>query len=128
LRRVGASHAELAQWLRQSKRVVVDRSTVRRYLAQLPELQGPPSSEQDDEHRSELTDSARVLSPSRPADADQLGLSSWPIGQSGQATIIPADHDAIMHVSEPRQVEPYGHLSLNGPLSQLEPLSEARHG
>lgn len=38
LRQAGASFADLAMWLRKQKRIKVDRSTVRRYLVQLPEL------------------------------------------------------------------------------------------
>jgi hypothetical protein len=40
LRRAGGSFADLVHWLRAEKRVKVARSTVSRYLAQLPELAG----------------------------------------------------------------------------------------
>lgn len=38
LRQAGASYADLAHWLKREKRLTVDRSTVMRYLAKLPEL------------------------------------------------------------------------------------------
>jgi len=38
LRRLGASDQDLVTWLRTKKRFKVDRSTVNRYLASLPEL------------------------------------------------------------------------------------------
>jgi hypothetical protein len=40
LRRAGGSFADLVHWLRSEKRVKVARSTVARYLAQLPEFAG----------------------------------------------------------------------------------------
>lgn len=42
LRREGASYQMLADWLRTAKHRKYTRSTVRRYLIQLPELQPKP--------------------------------------------------------------------------------------
>lgn len=41
LRRAGASYAELAMWLRQTKRKKVAVSTVQRFLVKLPESSTP---------------------------------------------------------------------------------------
>jgi hypothetical protein len=41
LRRLGASYAELAMWLKQKKRRKVAVSTVQRYLTKLPEFAQP---------------------------------------------------------------------------------------
>jgi type II secretory pathway component PulM len=45
LRLAGASFADLALWLRQSKRIKVAHTTVMRFLKQLPEMQQEQSKE-----------------------------------------------------------------------------------
>lgn len=42
LKNAGASLGDLAHWLKTAKRLTVNRSTIARYLAKLPELQSGP--------------------------------------------------------------------------------------
>ena len=53
MRKVGASCADLAEWLRRTHRCKINRSSIDRYLKKLPELNKIPGTENNQQEQAD---------------------------------------------------------------------------